>query len=127
MAATSADRASDFTVEVLAGSPNVYSISGEVDLTNAPDLERQVLSSLGSERFALDLTPLRFIDSAGLRMLTRLGERFDFALIVPDESLVRRTIEIVNLDDLVPIFESVADPGFLQWSVSGSAPAPAHD
>jgi anti-anti-sigma factor len=50
-------------------------ITGEVDLANAETTEQQILDAINDEleEVTLDLTGLRYIDSAGLWILFRLG------------------------------------------------------
>ena len=50
-------------------------VSGELDLANAKAVEQQILRAVGGGPTAvtLDLTGLRYIDSAGLWILFRLG------------------------------------------------------
>ena len=50
-------------------------VTGEVDLANAAVVEQQILQGVagGHAAVTLDLTGLRYIDSAGLWILFRLG------------------------------------------------------
>lgn len=91
--------------------PGLYFLEGEVDLTNAAMVEEMIRATWAKRRLALDLNGLKFIDSAGLRMLTKLHEEFDLALVISPDAIARRTIEIVSLPELVPIFDSATDPG----------------
>ena len=92
----------------------VIALAGELDLTNARELEErleQVLSGQGS-RLVLDVRRVTFIDSAALHVLFRIArglgkERFE--LVVEPESTISRTFEIVNISDVATIGRSVDD------------------
>ncbi|CAN5118948.1 hypothetical protein BH18ACT5_BH18ACT5_02760 [soil metagenome] len=93
------------------GRPGFYFLEGEVDLTHAATVEDLIRATWANGRLALDLNGLKFIDSAGLRMLSKLHEEFDLALVISPDAIARRTIEIVSLPELVPIFDSAIDAG----------------
>jgi anti-sigma B factor antagonist len=81
--------------------------SGELDLATTGEL-RSCLTELrgGDHPIRLDMTDVEFMDSSGLHTLVRATE--DFAadgsrfMIVPSEP-VRRVLELVDLDDRLPI------------------------
>jgi anti-anti-sigma factor len=75
-------------------------VTGELDLANAEIVEQQILRGVGGELAAvtLDLTGLRYIDSAGLWILFRLGTRLRTAntageVLVPADGPVWRMVE----------------------------------
>ena len=60
----------------------------------------------------LDLAQVTHVDSAGVRLLFdlagRLGERrLEVAIVVPSGSLLREVIEVVRLESVVAVVESV--------------------
>ncbi len=79
-------------------------VTGEVDLANAEIVEQQIQRGLGGEPGAvtLDLTGLRYIDSAGLWILFRLGARLRTAkiageVLVPADGPVWRMVETAGV------------------------------
>ena len=54
----------------LNGNRLTVAVSGRLDTTTAPDLERELKASLGSiDKLTLDFTDLAYISSAGLRVM----------------------------------------------------------
>ncbi len=79
-------------------------VTGELDLANAEIVEREILGGVGGELGAvtLDLTGLRYIDSAGLWILFRLGARLRTAkiageVLVPADGPVWRMVETAGV------------------------------
>jgi anti-anti-sigma factor len=80
------------------------SVSGELDLANAKAVEQQILQGVSGRPTAvtLDLTGLRYIDSAGLWILFRLGTRLSTAgiageVLVPADGPVWRMVETAGV------------------------------
>ncbi|MBA2642291.1 MAG: STAS domain-containing protein [Actinobacteria bacterium] len=86
-------------------------LRGELDLTNASDVERQVTGLAGGRPgLVLDLNSVAFIDSAALQMLFRLARRFDgpqLGLVLAPGALVARTLAIVGLGEVASIGSTV--------------------
>jgi anti-anti-sigma factor len=82
-------------------------VVGEVDLTNADELEAALLDASSDGRpIAVDLGAVTFIDSAALHVLFRTSRHLgqsSFGLVVPASSSITRTFEIVGLPKLVPV------------------------
>ncbi|GAA4437884.1 STAS domain-containing protein [Actinokineospora soli] len=84
--------------------PIVISVSGEVDLATAADLERALADAMAtsdSGAIEVDLAGVEFMDSAGLRVLVAARKQAedagrDFRLRSPHDR-VRRIIEITGL------------------------------
>jgi anti-anti-sigma factor len=79
-------------------------VTGELDLANAEIVERQILRGVDGElgTVTLDLTGLRYIDSAGLWILFRLGTRLRTAkiageVLVPADGPVWRMVETAGV------------------------------
>ncbi len=89
--------------------------SGELDLATTGEL-RSCLTELrgGGGPIRLDMTDVEFMDSSGLHTLIRATE--DFAadgsrfMIVPSEP-VRRVLELVDLEDRLPIERNTGPSG----------------
>jgi anti-sigma B factor antagonist len=90
----------------------VIGLHGELDLIGAPMLQAEVENPEidGAERVVLDLRDLRFIDSAGLRVILAAHERSQqrgqaFALS-RGSAQVQRLLNIAGLDEHLRIIES---------------------
>jgi anti-sigma B factor antagonist len=99
-----------------AGDAAVLTLSGEFDLENVPEIERFLRRHLGpfffrSRHLVLDLARVDLIDSAfvGLvvSLVARLHEHRKELLITRPAGYVRRTIALVGLPNLVPVYESL--------------------
>ena len=82
----------------------VVSISGEADLHNAPEMERELLEALqlGGNSVVVDFAGVGFIDSTVLGLLLRYQPRFrdrgGDLVLVSDDRRILRTLEITGLD-----------------------------
>jgi anti-sigma B factor antagonist len=82
----------------------VVRLSGELDLASVPSLEESLrdLDRDGINSLVLDLRPLTFIDSTGIRAILRLdgwSRRDDFQLaVVLPEGAARRPLEVTGVD-----------------------------
>jgi anti-sigma B factor antagonist len=82
----------------------IVQIAGEIDLSNATDLEDRVRREADeSPALVLDLTGLRFIDSSGVRMLDHLVTAYDgvrpVRVATTDPGPVRFTLRLCGFDD----------------------------
>ena len=99
------------TFEVLERGPIVRAaLVGELDLSNAADLESVVVDVVPNDStgMILDLTRLTYIDSAGIRLLLTLVGRFKWrgqrlALLAPDGCRARRVIELAGAQDALVV------------------------
>jgi anti-anti-sigma factor len=99
------------TFEVLERGPIVRAaLVGELDLSNAADLESLVVDVVPNDSagMVLDLTRLTYIDSAGIRLLLTLVGRFKWrgqrlALLAPDGCRARRVIELAGAQDALVV------------------------
>ncbi len=87
------------------GDRTVVELHGELDLGTVEAVDREVreLRERGARAIVLDLRPLTFIDSSGLRLLLRLdadarANGGDFA-IAEGDGPVRRLLELTSLTD----------------------------
>jgi anti-anti-sigma factor len=91
------------------GRVAIARLTGEIDLSNAASIEDAVTGALaGVPAVALDLTGLRYLDSAGLALLSRLAARcgdggIALRLVVPPDAVVRRAIAVSGLDTVIPV------------------------
>jgi anti-sigma B factor antagonist len=92
----------------------VVRIGGEVDLSNAWSVALSIRESISNQqlRVILDLTGVRYLDSAGIRVLfdlaKRLAERDQrLLLVLPADAPIRRTLEVSSLMSQVPMTETL--------------------
>ena len=107
-----------FDVErtTIAGRP-ALTVRGEVDISTSSQLADAAGSLLDTTPRALviDLTPTRFLDSSGARMLVGIAKRtaaagVELHVIAPQANRpVRLPIELLQLDRVVPLVNSAAE------------------
>jgi anti-anti-sigma factor len=89
----------------------VASLSGELDLTNARELEERLAGAAASETIlVIDLNRVVFIDSAALHVIFKLAERRPkgrLVLLMEPNAVVARTVDIVRMKDAVHIVASL--------------------
>ena len=91
----------------------LLSLSGELDLSTAADLERAVAMNVDGrpQMVVLDLRELGFLDSSGLRIVLRLQQRVSGnggrLVLVRGPRRVHRVFELPGADEEL---ELVADP-----------------
>ncbi|SDC30145.1 STAS domain-containing protein [Actinokineospora iranica] len=95
--------------------PVVVSVTGEVDLATAPDLERALETALSQPEATgvrVDLSGVEFMDSAGLRVLVaarRNAETAGQSLVLhAPHDRVRRIIEITGLAEVFGLADSAS-------------------
>jgi anti-anti-sigma factor len=88
----------------------VVELAGELDLTNVADVERR-LEEIRSDRLALDLNRVAFVDSAALHMLfrtaRRVGPEHRLEIVLDPAALVARTLRIVDIEKVATIVPTV--------------------
>jgi anti-anti-sigma factor len=99
-----------------AGEVPVLALSGEFDLDNVPEIERFLRRHLGpfffkTRHLVLDLAQVEMVDSTfvGLvvSLVVRLHEHRRELLITRPAGYVRRTIALVGLPNVVPVYETL--------------------
>ena len=106
---------SRYSLEDVSQTPGVFRLSGEIDESNVDNVETELSSSVGHRRAVVDLSSLRFIDSAGFKMLLSVGTSREIALVLSPTAVPRRAMEVLGLKALIPVFDSTdeATKGFL--------------
>jgi len=86
-------------------------ISGELDLTNARELEERLSDLAAGARslVVLDLNRVVFIDSAALHVLFRTARTGRIGIVLSPAAPIARTVEIVGLSGAAVVAESVDD------------------
>jgi len=96
------------------GDCTVVTVLGDLDLAAGPALRHEVLAVLaeGTRQIVVDLTPTDFMDSVGLGVLVAIWKRVrvqggTFAVVCPEPRL-RRIFQVVDLDQVLPLHDTVA-------------------
>jgi anti-sigma B factor antagonist len=86
------------------GDVLVAAVDGEVDISNAAELEAALTASLANDALGivLDLSRTTYIDSAGVHFLFGLGARLSrrrqqLRLVVGDESKIWRVLKLTGV------------------------------
>ena len=99
--------------DAAAGEIAFVRVAGEVDMANAHVLREQLGSPASREAagVVLDLTGVPFMDSDGLRAVLVAAAGLDarLAVIAPADSAVGRLLELADVSDRVPSFETEKD------------------
>jgi anti-sigma B factor antagonist len=92
--------------ELSPGAMTVFSVHGELDLHEAPELEDRIATAIGrgARMIVVDLTDVKFIDSMALGVLLAAVKRLRptggrLRLVVPNTN-IRRIFEISLLDQV---------------------------
>jgi anti-anti-sigma factor len=92
----------------------VVALSGEVDVTEAPDLREhlQGVVSNSDTALVLDLSEVTYIDSAGVNLLFELAEglkerQIGLSLVVPAGGLVERVLALVDVAAVAEVHQGV--------------------
>jgi anti-anti-sigma factor len=86
-------------------------LTGELDLTNAHELEERLdtLAEGNGARLVLDLNRVVFLDSAALHVLFRIARRLGksrFGLVLEPQAAVARTLAIAGISEVATVSES---------------------
>jgi anti-sigma B factor antagonist len=82
------------------GDAELVSLTGEIDLSNAPEIGKAIVSRVNSAgKVLIDLTTVSFLDSAGVRLLDALvGDLNDHGtptrLVVGERGAARMTLQL---------------------------------
>ena len=95
-------------------SVHVMHIFGELDLSNAAALAREIDSAAHSPRVLVDLSNCTFLDGTAMRvLLSALKSRTGLRIVAPAGSAPERAVRIARLSRTLPLFSSFASA--LQW------------
>ncbi len=105
----------------------VGSLTGEIDLSNAVELEGLITDAVPNSVMGvvLDLSGLTYIDSAGVRLLLSLAGRLrwrgqDLVLAAPANSRCRRVLSMAGIAHKV-MLETTPDAAAERLRASGSS------
>ena len=92
----------------VAGRDCVANLSGEIDLANARELFAAIRTGgRGTDRLAVDLTAVTFLDSTGVAELVQLARETALQLVCRRDSAPRRVLEITGVDSLMTVVDDV--------------------
>ncbi len=85
-------------VQYAGGAVPTIVVSGEIDISTSPQLEKALRRALETrpQQVVLDLSAVRFIDSSGVAVLVRAAARVEVVLRDPSPQ-VHRIIELTGL------------------------------
>jgi anti-anti-sigma factor len=105
-------------VEVLPphGDVSIVRLHDEIDIANTSSIFDLLAEAVPNDRvgMTIDLSGLRYIDSAGVRMLFSIARRLDqsrqaLALAVPADCPIARLVKITRLDEVAFVGETLDD------------------
>jgi anti-sigma B factor antagonist len=80
-----------------AATPAEVRVTGEVDVTNVDEFTRSVLDVPGPRPVILQLSGVKYLDSAGFAALDRLLEQNAIVLVLSPDSFMFRVAELMCL------------------------------
>lgn len=93
------------------GSDCIVRVRGELDIYTTPAFKEALNKALGSPRIIIDLTGCRYIDSSVIAALiqARRDSASTISLVVTDGMMVRRVLDITQMEKLIPIVSSLEE------------------
>jgi len=91
----------------------VVRVSGEIDLSNVARLEQRLDAAVeGCTRVVIDLAAIEYIDSQGLRLLSRLANRLaecnaKLEVVAPPGGVARDVLELTGMSDDIVIHDAL--------------------
>ena len=87
------------------GSTPVFSIAGELDLSNADAVRSAIEEGLspGTPKVVFELSDLQFMDSSGIALLASLAQSVPEVELRHPTDIVRRILEITGVDQWLPM------------------------
>jgi anti-sigma B factor antagonist len=83
--------------DTAAATPAEVTVTGEIDVTNVDEFTRSVLALPGPRPVILQLSPIKYLDSAGFAALDRLLEQGAIVLVLSPDSFMYRVAELMCL------------------------------
>ena len=94
----------------------IATVDGEIDLSNAAELEMAISHAVGNEALGLvvDLVRVDYLDSSGVTLLFNLARRVsrrqqEFVVVVPGEAHVREILSLSGATEALALHESLAE------------------
>ncbi len=79
------------------GIPPVATVTGEIDVTNSEGFVESVNALSGDRPVVIDLSSLRYLDSAGFAALDRLLVERSVLIVLAPDSLLHRAAVVMEL------------------------------
>ena len=96
-----------FTAEA-RDSTWVVAVGGELDLSNVAELSAALESAAAHGAVVLDLSELAYLDSSAVEaLIVRARRGAPVRVVCPPGSIVRRTLEILGLEQVMPLTDSL--------------------
>ena len=90
-------------------------LSGEVDMTNSSYVGDELLRAVPNDaaRLVVDLSEVRYLDSAAIELLFDLSRRLErrrqsLSLVLPPGSPLKRVLVLTEIDSVAPVHETLA-------------------
>ena len=94
----------------------IATVDGEIDLSNAAELEVAISHAVGNEALGLvvDLVHVDYLDSSGVTLLFNLARRLSrrqqkFVVVVPGEAHVREILSLSGAAEALALHESLSE------------------
>ena len=96
------------------GDVVIARLMGEIDLANARAIGSLVAGAVPNDATGtvIDLAGTTYLDSSGVHLIFDLAERLagrqqKLAIAVPPDARVRRVLDLVNVESVLPVADSV--------------------
>jgi anti-anti-sigma factor len=110
------------------GSVCLVRVRGEIDMSNASALSARIENAMpaGTPTLVLELSGTTYLDSRGVALLLRLGERLrgrrqELRLVVPPEAPIRAVLDFTGVPAVMRVNDRLDDAFANDPSRSGSA------
>jgi anti-anti-sigma factor len=96
-----------------SGGDVVVRLSGEIDLSNVDRVGQQLDAAIeGCTRVVVDLSAIEYIDSQGLRLLSRLANKLaeqdaTLEVVAPPDGVARDVLELTRMSDDIPVRDAL--------------------
>lgn len=94
----------------------VARIGGDIDISNRSAVASRILGAVSNEcsGLCLDLSPVRYLDSAGISLLFELARHLEtgrqrMGIALDEDSPVRTLLKITNMHEVVTLCASVPE------------------
>jgi len=106
----------DITMQITSsksGALNVATLEGRLDTATAAEAEVTLIGMLAAPGMVLDMTQVRYVSSAGLRILLKLAKEAKAKgaaySLVGLQPAVREVFEISGFDKIIPSYATLAE------------------
>jgi anti-anti-sigma factor len=84
-------------------------LHGEFDSSNTAELLLPLAAEAAGRSLILVVDDVQYMDSAGMAAIEKLRGSTALTIVVPEDSIVRRSLEVVGFHQLLPVFERLED------------------